>query len=96
MKVVWSEAALRHLVGIYEYISQDSPGYAQRMVDRLTSKSKQAGSFPASGQAVSEYQQPNIRELLEGPYRIIYRIDQGQVVVLAVIHGASLLPPEPP
>ena len=93
MKVVWSEAALRHLEAIHDYISGDSLTYAKRMVDRLTVKSKRAASFPEFGQMVPEYQRPDVREIIEGPYRIVYRIEIDRVVIVAVIHGASALPP---
>ena len=36
----------------------------------------------------------DIRELIEKPYRIIYRIKADQIDVLAVIHGARLMPEE--
>ncbi|MCP4108112.1 MAG: type II toxin-antitoxin system RelE/ParE family toxin [Desulfobacteraceae bacterium] len=36
----------------------------------------------------------NIRELIEKPYRIMYRIKSDGIDVLAVIHGAKLLPKE--
>jgi plasmid stabilization system protein ParE len=39
-----------------------------------------------------EYDSEAIRELIEQPYRIIYRIKQYEIDVLAVIHGARLLP----
>ena len=96
MKVVWTQTALEHLADIYEYISRDSARYARRMVDRITSRSKQLRTFPESGQLVPEYGHPHIREVIEGPYRVIYRTEEHRVVVLAVIHGARLLPPEPP
>ena len=32
-----------------------------------------------------------IRELIEFPYRIIYRIKPDRIDVLAVVHGATLL-----
>jgi hypothetical protein len=41
------------------------------MVDRITSRSKQIGQFPESGQMVPEYERPNVREVIEGPYRVI-------------------------
>ena len=96
MRVDWTDTALGHLTDIYEYISRDSPEYALRMVDRITSRSKQIGLFPESAQIVPEYERPNIREVIEGPYRLIYRKETDRVVVLAVIHGARLLPPTPP
>ena len=39
-----------------------------------------------------EYEAEDIRELIEKPYRIIYRIKKDQIDVVAVIHGAQLLP----
>ena len=96
MKVEWTDTALAHLTDIYKFISQDSPRYALRMVDRITSRSKQIGLFPESAQIVPEYERPNIREVIEGPYRVIYRIESDRVIVLAVIHGARLLPPTLP
>lgn len=96
MKVDWTDTALGHLTDIYEYISRDSPQYARRMVDRITSRSKQIGLFPESAPIVPEYERSNIREVIEGPYRLIYRTETDRVVVLAVIHGARLLPRTPP
>lgn len=43
---------------------------------------------------VPEYSRDDVREVIERPYRIIYRIMESQIDVLAVIHGARLLPPE--
>lgn len=45
-----------------------------------------------SGRLVPEYDRDDVRELIERPYRIIYRIQRDQIEVLAVIHGAQLLP----
>jgi len=94
MRVHWTNNAVDHLVNIYEYISLNSPTYAKRMVDRITRRSSQIAGNPLSGRMVSEYQTKDIRELIENPYRIIYRIKQDQIDILAVIHGARLLPEE--
>ncbi len=96
MKVVWTKNAIGHLTHIYDYISRDSRRYAKRMIDRVTARSKQIGRFPRSGQVVTEYDDPQIREIIEGPYRVIYRVETKRVAVLAVIHGARLLPGVPP
>jgi toxin ParE1/3/4 len=95
MKVRWTRTAIGHLASIYDYIRQDSPRYARRMVDRITARSRQIAAFPQSGQVVSEYHDPNIREVIEGPYRVIYDVEAKEVRVLAVIHGARQLPPMP-
>jgi toxin ParE1/3/4 len=43
---------------------------------------------------VPEYQAEDIRELIEKPYRIIYRVKPDQIDVLSVIHSARLMPEE--
>jgi len=88
MKVHWTDTAEGHLDALYAYIAQDSPEYAKRMVDRLTRRSQQIADFPFSGRRVPEYDIDQIREVIEGPYRIIYHIKPDQIDVLAVIHGA--------
>ena len=92
MKVHWTDTALAHLRSIHSYIAQSSPQYAQRVVDRLTRRSQQIGDFPLSGRMVPEAEAAQIREVMEGPYRIIYYIKPDQIDVLAVIHGAQQTP----
>jgi toxin ParE1/3/4 len=91
MKVHWTDTAIDHLSAIYDYIALDAEEYARRMVDRLTKRSEQIGNFPYSGRMVEEFENKLIREVIEGPYRIIYYIKSEQIDVLAVIHGARLL-----
>jgi plasmid stabilization system protein ParE len=88
MKVDWTETACGHLEAIRAYIAVDSPTYALRMVDRLTRRSIQIAEAPCSGRRVPEYERDDIREMIEGPYRIIYLVKSDGVDVIAVIHGA--------
>ena len=44
---------------------------------------------------VPEYGAPAIREVIERPYRLISRIREDQIDVLAVVHSAQVLPPQP-
>ena len=94
MRVHWTNTAIDHLLSIYEYVSHDSDVYADRLMDRLTRRSQQISTFPRSGRSIPEYEAPDIREVIEGSYRIIYRIKKEQIDVLAVIHSAQQLPPE--
>ena len=95
MKVCWTDEALRHPDNIHRHIAEDAPVYARRMVDKITRRSRQIGTFPQSGRMVPEYQDIEIREVVEPPYRIVYRVTADRVDVLAVFHGARLLPDEP-
>ena len=90
MKVLWTDAATSQLEAIHDYVAQTSPEYARRIVDRLTKRSIQISVFPFSGRVVREYELNEVREVIEGSYRIIYLIkeDEDQIEVLAVIHGS--------
>ena len=88
MKVHWTENAENHLDAIHNYIAQNSPEYARIIVDRLTKRSERISDYPLSGRIVPEITTPQIREILEGRYRIIYYIKPDQIDVLAVLHSA--------
>ncbi|MBN4004777.1 type II toxin-antitoxin system RelE/ParE family toxin [Nostoc sp. LPT] len=60
---------------------------AQRLVERLTQRFEQIAQFPLSGRIVPEFETKQIREVIEGSYRIIYYIKSDQIDVLAVLHG---------
>jgi plasmid stabilization system protein ParE len=86
VKVVWTDTAKGNLRTIHKYIGQNSPAYADRMIDRLTNRSKQIGAFPMSGRLVPEFDVGQIREVFEGPYRIIYYIRPDLIEVIGVVH----------
>jgi plasmid stabilization system protein ParE len=85
--VFWTEAALAHLAAIRDYIGQTSPVYAGRMIDCILARGTQLTHFPNSGRHVPERPDPLLREVLEGPYRVIYRVRPDRVEVLAIVHG---------
>ena len=47
MKVLWTDAAVAQLEAIHDYLAQTSPGYARRIVDRLTKRSAQIPPSPS-------------------------------------------------
>ena len=93
MNVHWTETAQSHLQSIHDYIAKDSTRNAQRFVDRITRKSQEIGTLPEAGSIVPEFGSPDVREVFEKSYRIVYRILKDRIDVLAVIHGARKFPP---
>jgi len=94
MIVRWTEAALAQLAAVEAYIANDSPVNARRMVERIFDRSQSLGDQPYLGGVVPEYDEihPELREVIEYPYRIIYEVVALQVQVVAVVHGARRLP----
>jgi plasmid stabilization system protein ParE len=96
MMVEWTEAAAGHVQAIRDYIARSSPGYAQAVADRIVRRTTALADHPLSGAEVPEYEDASIREVLEHPYRILYRAAADRVMILAVVHGARRLPRTPP
>ena len=92
----WTEHAVDQLGAIAQSVGVASPVYADRIVDRIVLRLRQAQAYPESGRRVPEAPTLDIRELIEFPYRLIYRVRDETIEVLAVIHGrqdlASHLP----
>lgn len=62
------------------------------LVERLIASLDRVSHFPEIGRVVAEYQRPDIREIILGSYRVVYRLHGGAAVVLTVFHGARLFP----
>lgn len=92
MRVVWSAEARRNLRDIVDYISQDSPTAARKVAARLLLRSRQLGEPPLLGRRMSEYPDADLRELLERPYRMIYRLAPDGVQIVTLKHYRQNLP----
>jgi toxin ParE1/3/4 len=90
-RVVWSRRALQDLEAIAEYIAKDSPAYAAVVVKNIVQQTRLLSQFPRSGRKVPEFDDESIRELLAYSYRIIYRFQENEVLIAAVIHGKRIL-----
>lgn len=75
---------------IAAYIQKDSPLYAQKIVKTLVDASRRLKQFPHRGRYVPEFASTH-RESFVYSYRMIYRVDARQVLIVAVIHGKRLL-----
>ena len=89
----WTPQAADDLEAITDFIAADSPHYASLFVIDVLSALGQLQAFPRSGRVVPETQTPDIREIILGNYRIVYRVQEDMVVVLTVWHGSRLLDP---
>lgn len=93
MKLYWSARAQARLDQIHSYIASENPAAALRVVQQIVQRVSQISVFPDSGRQVADYDRDDVRELIEGQYRIIYRVGAGRIDVLTVKHCAQRLPP---
>ena len=92
-EVRWTSQAASDLEAIADFIAQDSPQYASLFVIDVFAAVERLGAFPESGRIVPEKEDPAVREIIFGNYRIVYRLREDVVELLTIHHGAKLLDP---
>ncbi len=95
MRLRWSLRAKRDLISIGRFIARDHPAAARAFVAKLQARARRAAKFPRSGRVVPELRREDVREVIEGNYRIVYRVTKASVEVLTVFEGHHLLPEGP-
>ena len=92
VEVEWTDFALENLIAIGDYIEKDSCFYAQRTVNYLFNSVDILEQNPLAGRVVPEFNNKNIRELIRGNYRIVYKlITETNIDIITVHHSARLL-----
>ncbi|MFN8159760.1 MAG: type II toxin-antitoxin system RelE/ParE family toxin [Solirubrobacterales bacterium] len=87
-RLAWTETAWRDLERVGDYIAEDSPGYAAAFVRRVRDRARSLDELAERGRVVPELDDPAVRELVVGSYRLIYEIAEEAVYVLGLVHGA--------
>jgi toxin ParE1/3/4 len=83
-KVTWTTEALEDIEKIAEYIEKDSHYYASSVVTKIIETTRDLSLFPSSGRILPEEKNENVREHFIYSYRIIYKIINPKIYVLAV------------
>lgn len=95
MEIVWTIQALRKLNEFVDYIAQDDLATAEKWALKLMMKTDQLIEQPESGRIIPEYNEPNLRELIYGNYRVIYRISKEEnTIYIQTLWHVRQDPPE--
>jgi addiction module RelE/StbE family toxin len=89
-RVLWTRTARRDLDAIVAYIATDSIENALSVLDRLQERAESLTTAAERGRLVPELRSIDVhqyREIVERPWRIVYRIEPNSVMVLAVLDG---------
>jgi toxin ParE1/3/4 len=86
--VRWTVGARGDLQAIVSYVSRDSPTYAAALANRILAATELLRRHPRLGRVVPEYGDDTIRELIVGNYRVVHRVRDRRVGIVAVVHGS--------
>ena len=87
-KIIWTESAWRDLEEAANYIAKDSKYYAAALIRKARDTARSLATLSERGRIVSEFNNPEIRELFVGNFRLIYLIKNRIIYILGFIHGA--------
>jgi toxin ParE1/3/4 len=88
VEITWSKLALDDLDSIHDYIAKDSLVYAQKTIQDFIERVSVLAVYPEIGREVPEFVRKDIRELVEGNYRIFYKINKSNISIIRVHHAA--------
>lgn len=86
--VLWSESAQFDLESIIDYIADESKVNAKKVFEDIKVHCLKFEDFPKIGKIPPELKNISIetyREIVVAPWRILYRVNNDEVLVLAVI-----------
>ena len=86
MRIIWAPIALDRAEEAARYIAGDRPAAAAKWIDELFDAVSDLKTFPHKGRMVPEVGRTEIREVLFGQYRVIYRLEENRLFVLTVRH----------
>ena len=92
MRVLWTRPAVADVLQIRDYIAADSPRYARVVAERLFASVRRLTKYPQSGRIVPELDDASLREVVDAPYRIVYRVGVESIEILTVVHAARRFP----
>jgi len=89
VQINWTRIAVEDLRSIYEFISKGSKKFAQLEIIKIRTRTRILKTQPLVGKVVVEKGDVAVRELVEGSYRIIYKIiDKEKIDILTIHHSA--------
>lgn len=93
MKLTWAPLAIQRVLEAAEFIALDKPEAARRWAESTFEAASRLRELPRSGRIVPEVNRPELREIIHGAFRIVYRIEQDEILVLTVRRSSQRFDP---
>lgn len=93
-RIVWTAEAIADIEAIRDFIARNSPHYGNVVAARLVETVDRLRDFPKSGRVVPELRRDDIREIIYGLYRVVYRLREADDIleVVTVFRASRAFP----
>ncbi|NJO03053.1 MAG: type II toxin-antitoxin system RelE/ParE family toxin [Bacteroidia bacterium] len=91
-EVILTRVARQDLIDIEDYVSEQSPSRTQALINKLLDRITILETLPQAGPKIPELDNDELRQLVEGSYRILYRIASEETIyILRFLHNRRQL-----
>lgn len=91
-RLTWTEGAAADVEDYARFLTQRSPQVAARFVKAVHDAAERLCDFPESGRIVPKWRHRRRREIIVKNYRVIYRVEPDEVVIIGVEDARQVLP----
>lgn len=95
-QIVWSDSALNRVTEFLDFIAEDNPSAARRVVQDLFDRVQALSDHPYLGRRLLEGIDPNLRRIVIGNYIVVYEVAESRerISIVAVRHHRQKLLPQ--
>ena len=95
-EILWSESALERITEFLDFIAEDNPAAAKRVIEDLRQRVGALAEHPRLGRPLSEGIDPGLRRLVVGKYVVVYRVQESRraIDIVAIRHSRERSLPE--
>jgi addiction module RelE/StbE family toxin len=87
-RVRWSEFALGRAAELFDFIAEENPAAARRVIQDLLDRVQALSDHPQLGRRLSDDVDASLRRLVVGSYIVAYQVEEGSqtINIVAVRH----------
>lgn len=90
--ITFAASALGDLEAIHTwYVDQQVPDVGEKLLGEIVTQIERLADFPESGRIVPEFGIANLREIINPPFRIVYRLDVNRIRIARIWRSERLL-----
>lgn len=90
--VYWTPRAKADYWEIALFIAQDNPEAADRWMAKVDERVRLVAELPYANRKIPEWRRDDLREVILGNYRIMYRVGDDDIQVLRIVEGHRRYP----
>lgn len=88
----FAESAIADLEEVIAWFTQQGiPETGRKLVEKVIVQTERLTLYPDSGRVVPEFAAKDLREIIQPPFRIVYRRHKGRIIIVRIWRSERLM-----